>query len=513
MTTTKADIQSCNLSPIERFVLLISLSLAAFMMVLDYSIANVSIPYIAGDLSVSTDQGTYVITSFAVGNAIGLAMTGWLTKRVGVVKLMSIAIALFTILSLLCGLSVNLTMLIVARFVQGLVAGPIIPLSQSLIIQTTEKKNVLRDLSIWSLIIITGPVIGPILGGYISDWYHWSWIFYINVPVGVFCLISLWAIMKNHESGVEKAPSDYIGMIMLAVGVTCLQILLDKGQQWDWLNSNLIWVLLIGTIMAFTLLVIRELYHSSPFLELRLFATPSFSLSIICLMVSYGIYFGTIVLVPLWLQEYMGYNAEWAGLAVSFLGIAPIFLGAFTPKLINKLGSVLTLLISFVVFGLACFYTSFFTTEVDFHHIAFSRFLFGIGFTCYITPLIEISVQDVPSKSLPSATGIFHFMRAMVGGIGTSVFTTLWQRRTYFHHERVGSALTPYNPITPHAADEHSLELLNNGLDQQAALLAINDAFFLMAWLFGGLVVLLLGWYFFSRNKKRNRVVLPVSGE
>lgn len=506
-----------TLTPFERIFLFISLSLATFMMVLDYSIANVSIPYIAGDLSVSDDEGTYVITSFAVGNAIGLAMTGWLTKKVGENRLIIISIALFTLLSWICGLSVNLNMLVISRFIQGLVSGPIIPLGQSLIIKHGTLETRTRDLSIWATIVITAPVLGPILGGYISYWYVWSWIFYINIPIGIFCVATLWAIIWKRQQTTEKAPNDITGMIMLAIGVSCLQILLDKGQQWDWQNSERIWILSIGSIIAFTLLIIWELGHDYPFLNLRLFSIPSFLLSIICLAVSYATYFGTIVLIPLWLQEYMGYTAEWAGFAVSALGIGPILLSVFTPRIMKKLGNLRTLLISFVIFAIGSLYNAYFTTDVDIFHVSLARFIFGLGFVFYMNPLINMSIQHIPEESLPAATGIFHFVRSMVGGIGTSLFTTLWARRTIFHHERIGSNLTPFNPMTPQASDKSSLMQLNNSLDFQASMLALNDSFYIMTWLFVGLIVLLLGWYFFRSRKLQKQSVAklatPISNE
>ncbi len=320
-----------SLTAMERHLLLLSAGLATFMIVLDYSIANISIPYIAGDLGVSNDQGTYVITSFAVGNAIGLAATGWLTKRIGPIRLIILSILLFTLFSWTCGMSINLTTLVLSRFIQGLVAGPVIPLSQSLIVTFATPQSRSRDIAIWTTIIIVAPVVGPILGGYISDWYFWTWIFYINIPIGILCALVLWLVMRKHEMGREKTPIDVAGVVLLSIGVACLQILLDKGQQWDWWNSYLIRALTIGSIVSFTFLAIREVWHKNPFLNVRLLSIPSYSVSIVCLIVSYAIYFGTIVIVPLWLQEYMNYHVEWAGVAVSAFGVPPIFLGMLSP--------------------------------------------------------------------------------------------------------------------------------------------------------------------------------------
>jgi DHA2 family multidrug resistance protein len=311
--------------------------------------------------------------------------------------------------------------------------------------------------------------------------------------------------MKKRETPTSKVPGDIWGIVWLVIGVTSLQILVDKGQDWDWWNSNLIRTLAVSTVIAFTYLIIREFTTRRPLMDLRLFSIPSFSLSIISLMVSYGIYFGTIVLVPLWLQEYMSYNAEWAGFAVCTLGIAPLFLTMSTPKIMKKIGFLKTLLISFFIFAIACFYTSFFTTDIDVLHIALSRFFFGIGFAFYINSMISLSVQDIPKEKLPSATGIFHFVRSMVTGVGTSVFTTLWIRRTIFHHERIGSALTPFNPMTPPVADPQSLALLNEAVDKQAAILAINEAFYLMAGLFLALIAVLIVWNAINKRSARIR--------
>lgn len=497
----------------ERILLFVTVSLATFMMVLDYSIANIAIPYISGDLAASVDEGTYVITSFAVGNAIGLIMTGWLTKRVGQIRLIVISTLLFTLFSWTCGLSVNLDMLVINRFIQGLVSGPMVPLSQSLLLNYGTPESRTRDLSMWATIVITAPVVGPILGGYISDYYSWSWIFYINIPVGLFCGASFWFLMHKRETPIENVPGDYPGIFLLAGGVASLQIFLDKGQNWDWWNSELIWILAIGTIVCFTYLIIRELWHKTPLIELHLFKIPSFSLSIFCLLFSYGIYFGTVVLVPLWLQEYMGYTPEKAGLAVAALGIAPVTLSVLTPKIIKRIGNVPTLIIGFIFFAIACFYSTLFTTEIDLYHVALGRFIFGIGFVYYISPLFGISTQDVPAAQLPSAMGIFHFCRSMVGGIGTSIFTTLWIRRTYFHHERVGESLTRFNPYTPQAKDLQSLTLLNRALDKEASILAINEAFYLMGWVFVGLVLLLTGWYILKRKTFQTPAVHHVSAE
>jgi DHA2 family multidrug resistance protein len=272
----------------------------------------------------------------------------------------------------------------------------------------------------------------------------------------------------------------------------------------------------IAFIVATVFFVIRELDTPYPFFQVRLLKIFSFSFANVLIIVSYGIYFGSIVIVPLWLQQFMDYDAIRAGIAVAPLGIGPMIFSFSTPILMRKMGILLTLAVGFLVFAVSAFYTSTFLTSVDIGHIGFSRFLMGLGFICYITPLIQMSIQDIQPQDLSSAVGIFHFFRAQSGAIGASVFTTIWERRSIFHHERVGSALTPFNPFTPEAQDPGSLELLNRALDVQASMLAINDAFIFM----GGLYVLciagVLGYFLWSKWRKKETLPsreIPVASE
>lgn len=492
--------QVAYLTGTKRILSLLALALATFLIVLDYTIANVSIPYIAGDLAVSADQGTYVITSFAVGNAIVLPISGWLTSRIGSIRLLTLSILLFVFFSWLCGMSMNFPFLIVSRFFQGFVSGPLIPLSQSLIVSTNppEKKN--HVLAFWSMIVIAAPVIGPLLGGWISFDYTWPWIFYINIPFGLLSAFLVQYTLRDFESKKEKKPVDFVGFFLLAVAVTCLQIILDKGEQFDWMRSPIIQTLSVISFLGFAYLIVWELLHPHPLINLRLFKVRSYSVSVIFMGVMYAMYFGSVVLIPLWLQTNMGYNSIWAGIAVAPIGIAPVCLSLFSGIVVNKVGVLKPLFVCFVFFSLSCFYTAFFNTDVDIHHIWASRFLVGCGLIFFITPLFALSIQDIKGQDLPTSTGIFHFVRTMSGGIGTSIFTTLWTRKSMYYHERVGSVLTQTNPQTKqflHQLEDlglkgqKGLEFLNDSLNNQAAMLALNDCFYLMGWLFLLLIFLL----------------------
>jgi DHA2 family multidrug resistance protein len=488
------------LTGVKRFISLIALSLATFLIVLDYTIANVSIPYIAGDLAVSADLGTYVITSFAVGNAIALPISGYLTLRIGSVRLLLASVLLFVLFSWLCGMSTNFSFLIVMRFCQGFVAGPLIPLSQSLLIATNppEKKNIV--LAFWSVVVIAAPVIGPLLGGWISYDYTWPWIFYINIPFGLVSAIFIYYTLKDLPCKTEKKKIDIVGFLLLAAAVTCLQIVLDKGQQFDWFRSPIIRTLSVISFLSFAYLIAWEYTHPTPLIDLRLFKVRSYSISVIFILVIYAMYFGSVVLIPLWLQTNMGYTSTWAGIAVAPIGVAPFFFSAFTGALVNKYGVLKPLFLCFVLFAISCFYTAYFDTDVNIQCIWLSRFLLGCALVFFITPLFSLSVQDVETQQLPSATGVFHFVRAMSGGIGTSIFTTLWIRRTYYHHERTGSTLTLARDATEQFLQQvktlglegkKALAVLNTMLDNQAAMLALNDCFYVMGWLFLFLIFLL----------------------
>lgn len=488
------------LTGVPRILAIFALSLATFLMVLDYTIANVSIPYIAGDLGVSYDQGTYVITAFAVGNAIVLPISGWLTARFGSVRILIASILLFVLFSWLCGLSWDFGMLVVCRFLQGFFSGPLVPLSQSLIISTNppEKKNTV--ISLWGMIVITAPVIGPLLGGWISFDYSWPWIFYINIPFGLLSALLIWIYLRPFESPLQKKPVDIIGFILLAIAVTSLQILLDKGEQWDWFSSPKILTLAILSGLGFLYLIVWELLHRHPLIELSLFRTKSFAVSVLFIAMMYSMYFGSVVLVPLWLQSNMGYNAIWAGIAVAPIGVVPLLTSTFSGWVVTRFGKLKPLCLSFLLFAISCFYTAYFDTSVDLMHIWISRLLLGCGLAFLMTPLFALSFQDMPNEKLPSAAGIFHFVRAMFGGIGTSVFTTLWVRRSAFHHEREGSNVSCFSENTTSMLEQmkqlgiqgkKSLVVLNNFVNDQAAMLALNDCFYLMGWLFLLLILFL----------------------
>ncbi len=500
----------------QRILLNILISLTTFMYVLDYSVANVALPYIAGDLAVSVDQGTYVITAFAVGNAIGLPLTGWLSRTFGRVRVFVASVALFTFLSWICGISFSFDMIIVGRFIQGLVAGPIVPLSQGFIAEVNPPKSTTKAIAAWALIIMVAPVIGPVLGGWICVNYTWPWIFLINVPFGVICALGIAILLKGRESVTMKKSFDYLGFFLFALGATCLQVFLDKGQDWDWLNSHRMRILGVTFILCYIYLIPFQFIKKDPFLNLRVFRFRSFYLATILMAISYASYFGSIVLIPLWLQSYMGYDAYWAGVAIAPLGLFPVLLSPIIPKLIDKLGILPLLMITMCFFIASFIYILTFTTNVDVIHIGISRIIMGIGFATFAAPLNLLAMREVSVDEMPGALGIFHFVRSMSGGIGTSLFTTLWQRRGIHHHFRISERINDYREPVVQGMETYrelsfnapqSTVMMNRLVDKQAYFLSLLDAFYAMIWACAFLLVLLIVFRFMaSRRMKKEEI-------
>ena len=478
------------------------LSLATFMNVLDSSIANVSIPAIAGDFGVSPNQGTWVITSFAVSNAISVPLTGWLTQRFGMVRLFTLSIALFVIASLLCGLAPNLGLLILFRVIQGLVAGPMIPLSQALLLQSYPKAKAGMALAMWSMTTLVAPVMGPLLGGWITDNMSWPWIFYINVPVGVFAALITWNIYQERDTPTRKLPIDSIGLAALVIWVGALQIMLDKGKELDWFASPTIVVLALVALVGFIFFLIWELNEAHPVVDLHLFARRNFWVGTLALSLGYGAFCGNVVLLPLWLQQYMGYTATWAGVIMAPVGLLAIVLSPFVGKTTQKADPRLYATIAFSTFGLVLWLRSGFNTNADITTLIIPTIIQGVAMAFFFIPLVTLTLAGLSPDRIPAASGLSNFARITAGAFGTSIATTLWEHRAALHHAQLAESVNAASIPTTQAlnqlsalgmSQEQSLGYLNRLLDQQAFMLSANDIFAASAALFIGLIVII--WF------------------
>jgi DHA2 family multidrug resistance protein len=471
----------------------IALSLATFMNVLDTSIANVSLSAIAGDLGVSPEQGTWVITSFGVANAISLPLTGWLTQRYGQVRLFTASILLFLLASLACGLAPSIELLIFFRIVQGAVAGPMIPLSQTLLLASYPKDRAGTALAMWSITTLVAPVVGPVLGGWLTDNFAWPWIFYINIPVGLVAAAVTWAIYRERETARRKLPVDAVGLGLLVVWVGSLQVMLDKGKDLDWFHSGTIVALAAVAALGFALFIAWELTDKHPVVELRLFLRRNFTFGTLALSLGYGAFFGNVVLLPLWLQQYVGYTATLAGLVMAPVGILAIIGAPIVGRNLHKWDARIVATIAFVVFALVMWMRAGFTPDTDFGTILVPTIVQGIAMACFFIPLITLAFSGLRPDQLPAAGGLSNFVRITAGSFGTSISTTLWDHRATLHHAQLAEHITAYDVGTAQTlagmqasgmSVEQSLAALNRLLDQQAALMSATDIFRASAILF-----------------------------
>ena len=464
----------------------LALSLATFMNVLDSSIANVSIPAIAGDFGVSPNQGTWVITSFAVSNAISVPLTGWLTQRFGMVRLFTFSIILFVLASLLCGLAPNMNMLIFFRVIQGLVAGPMIPLSQSLLLQSYPRQRSGTALAMWSMTTLVAPVMGPLLGGWITDNMSWPWIFYINVPVGIIAIFITWNIYKTRETPIHKLPIDTVGLASLVVWVGALQIMLDKGKELDWFASPQIIILGLIALIGFVFFLIWELTEKHPVVDLSLFKRRNFWVGTLALSLGYGAFFGNVVLLPLWLQQYMGYTATWAGFIMAPVGLLAILLMPVVGKNSQKVDPRLLSSFSFIVFALVLWLRSRFNTQADVSTLLIPTLIQGVAMAFFFVPLMTLIMSGLPPERIAAASGLSNFARITAGAFGTSITTTLWENRATLHHaqlaESINNASIPANQALSSLSAlgmsrDQGLSYINRLVDQQAFMLSANDIF------------------------------------
>ncbi|MCH7345351.1 DHA2 family efflux MFS transporter permease subunit [Pelomonas sp. CA6] len=491
----------------------LSLSLATFMNVLDSSIANVSLPAIAGDLGVSPVQGTWVITSFGVANAISVPLTGWLTQRFGAVRLFTMSVLLFVLASWLCGFAHSLEMLVAARVFQGLVAGPMIPLSQTLLLSSYPRHKAGTALALWGMTTLVAPVVGPLLGGWITDNVSWPWIFYINVPVGLFAAGLTWSIYRQRETPIRKLPIDTIGLALLVLWVGALQIMLDKGKELDWFASGEIQLLAVVAVVGFLFFLVWELTDAHPVVDLRLFARRNFLFGAAVLSVAYGLFFGNVVLLPLWLQQHMAYTATAAGFALAPVGVLAILLSPLVGRKVGSWDPRAMASFAFVMFAIVLMMRAQFTTQTDLATIMVPTVLQGAALAFFFIPLTTLTLSGITPDRIAAAAGLSNFVRITAGAMGTSISTTLWENRATLHHHHLAEKLAQGDPVLNQSvaslqgsgfSAEQALAYVNRLVDQQAFTRAADDIFLASAWMFLGLIA------FIWLTRRPPRVGAPV---
>lgn len=486
----------------SRGLLAAALALGTFMQVLDTTIANVSIPTISGNLGVSSNQGTWVITSFAVANGISVPLTGWLMQRFGVVRTFVLSVLAFTVASFLCGIAWSLSSLILFRVLQGAVSGPMIPGSQALLLSIFPPERKGAALAVWSITTLVAPICGPILGGEISDNFSWPWIFLINVPVGLFCAAICWAGLKKRETPTRKVPIDTIGLSLLVVWVGVLQIMLDTGKDANWFESPVIVLEAIIAAVGFIAFLIWELGEKNPIVDLSLFRNRNFALGTVALVLGYAVFFGSVVLQPLWMQTWLGYTATWAGLVAAPSGIVAVLISPLVARFIGKMDPRILASIAFVAFGVSYLMRSGYTADASFMTYVLPLLVQGIGMGTFFIALLAIVLDGVPTARVPAASGLSNFMRITGGAFATSIVTTFWDRHAALHQTWLAEASSAFDPRLQHSVealgsrgltDLQSIGVIARTLSSQAYLLSALDYFWICGWLSFAMIALL--WF------------------
>ncbi|WP_254460990.1 DHA2 family efflux MFS transporter permease subunit [Xanthomonas sacchari] len=476
----------------------VGLALASFMQVLDTTIANVSLPTIAGNLGASSQQATWVITSFAVSNAIALPLTGFLSRRFGETKLFVWATLAFTAASLLCGLAQSMGMLVVSRALQGFVCGPMYPITQSLLVSIYPREKRGQALALLAMITVVAPIAGPILGGWITDNYSWEWIFLINVPLGIIAATVVGSQLRDRPEPIERPRMDYVGLITLIIGVGCLQVVLDLGNDEDWFSSTKIVVLAAISAVALAVFLIWELTDKDPIVDLRLFRHRNFRAGTMALIVAYAAFFSVSLLIPQWLQRDMGYTAIWAGLATAPIGILPVIMTPFVGKYASRFDLRLLASIAFIFMAVTSFMRSDFNLQVDFPHVAGVQLLMGVGVALFFMPVLQILLSDLDGREIAAGSGLATFLRTLGGSFAASLTTYLWAKRTQLHHANLTEHISSYTPgmqeqvqMMGNGSLQNGAAVLNNTINHQASQMGFNDIFYLLGWTFLAIIFFL----------------------
>jgi len=450
------------------WLIAVVVALAAFMEVLDTSIANVALPHLAGDLGASNDESTWVLTSYLVSNAIVLPLSGWLANLFGRKRFFLVCIFVFTVSSLLCGIAPSLPMLILFRVIQGVGGGGLQPMAQAILADTFPPQKRGLAFALYGITAIMAPTIGPTLGGWLTDNYSWRWIFYINLPVGIATLFLVLRVLedppyiaRNRKAGVRV---DYIGISLLALGVGALQILLDKGQEEDWFGSQFIIGLALTCVVCLVTLVFWELHTKTPVIDLRMYKNFNFAVANLMIFFLGMLLFAGLVMMPLFLQTLMGYTAQSAGLVLSGASMIILVEMPIVGQLTTKIPAKYIMAFGWICLAFGMYYSTQ-GLDLDISFGAASRLrvvqAFGLGFL--FVPINLSAYVGVPAEKGNNVSGLVNFMRNIGSSVGTSMVTTMLARRAQFHQSILASHATRYDPAFRNQLSGLSRQLLHAG--------------------------------------------------
>jgi DHA2 family multidrug resistance protein len=496
------------------WLIAVVVALAAFMEVLDTSIANVALPYMAGSLGASNDQSTWVLTSYLVSNAIILPISGWLAGTFGRKRFFMACLGVFTVSSLLCGLAPSLGLLLFFRVLQGAGGGGLQPMAQAILADTFPPHQRGLAFALYGITAIMAPTIGPTLGGWITFSYSWRWIFFINIPVGIATWFLVRRVVEDppYLSRLKSAgvKLDYIGIGLLTLGIGALQVLLDKGQEDDWFGSHFITTLAVVATVCLVSLVIWEWFQKAPIIDVRMFKSFNFASSNLMMFTLGILLFSSLVLMPQFLQTLLGYTSQLAGLALSAGGLVLLFEMPIMGKLTTKFQARYLIAFGWLALSIAMFYsTKRIDLQISFHAAVLLRIAQVIGLGFLFVPITLVAYIGISPEKNNAVAGIVNFMRNMGSSVGTSLVTTLIARRAQFHQARLVQYARPDNPnfqnaanglaqrlaqsgLSAHEARLGAFARIYQGLQAQAASLAYIDTFMVLA--VGAAIMFCLSW-------------------
>ncbi|MBU2550482.1 MAG: DHA2 family efflux MFS transporter permease subunit [Proteobacteria bacterium] len=496
---------------VSKWLVTLSVMIPTLIEILDTTVVNVSLTHIQGSLSAGQEEVTWVLTSYLVSNAVVIPMSGWLAALMGRKRYLIASIVMFTASSLLCGLAVTLPQLVFFRVLQGIGGGGLQPMSMAILMEAYPPEERGMAMAIFGMGIVLGPILGPVMGGYLTDAYSWHWIFYINLPIGLLAIYMCHGFIfdppEMHRLG-RGARIDYAGIALLCLGLGALQIVLDKGQLEDWFASEFILVLTVFSAVCLISFVFWELKHEKPILDLRIFKDRSFATGNLVMFTGFFAFFGSIVLLPIFVQKLMGYSALQAGLVLGPSGMLTMAVMPLVGKLTQRVDARKLLAVGMLVNAAALYHMSGFNLYIDFYTAALSRVIQGVGMPFFFVSLSMVTMAWVRIDQMNNASAIFNLLRNLGGSFGVAFVTTLLARRTQFHQHRLVEHLTPFNfgfnfrmeelkaglaaKLGTLADHTHAASgMIYGQLQRQAAAMAFNDTFHAQMLMFLGMLALL----------------------
>jgi MFS transporter, DHA2 family, multidrug resistance protein len=495
---------------VNRWVVAISVMAGTFMVVLDTTVVNVSLPHIAGSLSATTEEATWALTSYLAANAVILPITGWLANTLGRKRLLLGSLVGFTSASFMCGLSPTLSVLIVWRVIQGLTGGVMQPLSQAVLLEAFPPHERGKAMGFWGLGIVVAPILGPVLGGWLTDNWSWRWVFYINIPVGVAAVTMTWLFIFDPPY-IRRALKhiDVLGIGLMTVGVGALQVGLDRGQESDWFSSRFITTLLITAAVALSLLIARELTARNPVIDLRIFRERTYSTGVLLITLVGVVLYANLVLLPIMLQNLMGYSPYAAGVAMAPRGMGSFLAMPIVGMLVGRMDARKLLVGGILMGALSQFWLASLNLNAGYWDLFWPQFVQGISLGLLFVPLTTITMDRISKPDMGNATSQFNLMRNIGGSVGIALIQTFVVRQRQLHTNRLGEHISAYSPgarimferlesafraagADPVTAAHKATAALWGMVQREAATLAFLDAFHVLGILFLAIVPLVL---------------------